>query len=72
MFDWNPYVPVAKRRKRAARAAALSKAAGKTLTPVTAGRGLIANTLRAVSALEISAAEREQILAGNAKALLKL
>jgi len=44
MFDWNPYVPVAKRRKRAARAAALSKAAGKTLTPVTAGRGLIAKT----------------------------
>jgi uncharacterized protein len=36
------------------------------------GRGLIANTLRAVQALEISAAESEQILAGNARALLKL
>ena len=36
------------------------------------GRGLIANSLRAVEALEISATEREQILAGNAKALLKL
>jgi uncharacterized Zn finger protein len=44
MFDWKPYIPVAKRRKRAARAAALSKAAGRTLTPVTAGRGLIAKT----------------------------
>jgi uncharacterized Zn finger protein len=45
MFDWKPYVPVAKRRQRAARAAALSKAAGKTLTPVTAARrGLIAKT----------------------------
>jgi aminocarboxymuconate-semialdehyde decarboxylase len=36
------------------------------------GRGLIANSLRAVNALDICAAEREQILAGNAKALLKL
>jgi aminocarboxymuconate-semialdehyde decarboxylase len=36
------------------------------------GRGLIANSLRAVNALEISAAEREQILVGNAKSLLKL
>src|SRR5882757_7765084 len=36
------------------------------------GRGLIANSLRAVEALEISPTEREQILAGNAKALLKL
>ena len=44
MFDWKPYVPAAKRRQRAARAAALSKAAGKTLTPVTAGRGQIAKT----------------------------
>jgi aminocarboxymuconate-semialdehyde decarboxylase len=36
------------------------------------GRGLIANTLRAVQALEISPPERERILYGNAKALLKL
>ena len=36
------------------------------------GRGLITNTLRAVQALEITAAEREQILVGNALALLKL
>src|SRR5262245_17151893 len=36
------------------------------------GRGLIANTLRAVQALEITAADRERILAGNALALLKL
>jgi aminocarboxymuconate-semialdehyde decarboxylase len=36
------------------------------------GRGLIANTLRAVEALEITAAERAQIFAGNARALLRL
>jgi uncharacterized protein len=36
------------------------------------GRGLIANSLRAVEALEIPAAERERILAGNARALLRL
>jgi uncharacterized protein len=36
------------------------------------GRGLIADTIRAVEALEISAAERAQIFAGNARALLKL
>jgi uncharacterized protein len=36
------------------------------------GRGLIANTLRAVEALDISAAERERIFSGNARALLKL
>jgi predicted TIM-barrel fold metal-dependent hydrolase len=36
------------------------------------GRGLIANSLRAVGALEIPSAERERILAGNAKALLRL
>jgi uncharacterized protein len=36
------------------------------------GRGLIANTLRAVEALDIPAAERERILAGNARALLRL
>jgi uncharacterized protein len=36
------------------------------------GRGLIAKTVAAVNALEISAAEREQIFSGNARALLKL
>lgn len=36
------------------------------------GRTLVANTIKAVEALPISAAEREQIFAGNARALLKL
>jgi predicted TIM-barrel fold metal-dependent hydrolase len=36
------------------------------------GRGLIANTLAAIEALPISPAERESILSGNARALLKL
>ena len=36
------------------------------------GRGLIAGTIAAVNALEISPAEREQIFSGNARALLKL
>ena len=36
------------------------------------GRGLIANAIRAVEAIEIPAAERERILAGNARALLRL
>lgn len=36
------------------------------------GRGLIANTLRAVDALEISRAEKEVIYEGNARKLLKL
>src|SRR5215475_10730334 len=36
------------------------------------GRGLIARTIAAVAALEITAAERAQILAGNARALLRL
>ena len=36
------------------------------------GYRLIANTLHAVEALDISAAERERIFAGNARALLKL
>lgn len=36
------------------------------------GRGLIANTLQAVAALEIPKAEREAILSGNATRLLKL
>ena len=36
------------------------------------GRGLIADTIRGVEALDIPAAERDQILFGNARALLKL
>ena len=36
------------------------------------GRGLIANSLRAVRALEISQAEKEQIFRGNAQTLLRL
>jgi uncharacterized protein len=36
------------------------------------GRGLLRNTIKAVEALEISAADRERIFAGNARALLKL
>jgi aminocarboxymuconate-semialdehyde decarboxylase len=37
-----------------------------------AGRGLIRSTIDAIEALEIPMAEREQIFAGNAQALLKL
>ena len=36
------------------------------------GRGLIGKTIAAVNALEISAAEREQIFSGNAKRLMRL
>jgi uncharacterized protein len=36
------------------------------------GRGLIANTIAAVNALEIPAAERELIFAGNARRLMRL
>ena len=36
------------------------------------GRGLIGKTIAAVNALEISAAEREQIFEGNARKLMKL
>jgi predicted TIM-barrel fold metal-dependent hydrolase len=36
------------------------------------GRGLIANTIAAVNALEISDGEREQIFSGNARKLMKL
>jgi aminocarboxymuconate-semialdehyde decarboxylase len=36
------------------------------------GRGLIAKTVRAVEALDISAEERERIFSGNARALLRL
>jgi aminocarboxymuconate-semialdehyde decarboxylase len=36
------------------------------------GRGLIAGTIAAVNALDISPAAREQIFSGNARALLKL
>ena len=43
-FRWKPYVPVAQRRRKAARAAAKLGKAGKALSPVTAGRGAIART----------------------------
>ena len=43
-FSWKPYVPVAKRRERAARLVAKLKLAGETLSPVTAARGAIAKT----------------------------
>jgi uncharacterized Zn finger protein len=43
-FSWKPYIPVAKRRERAARLVARMKLAGETLSPVTAARGSIAKT----------------------------
>ena len=43
-FDWKPYVPVAKRRERAARLAAILTREGESLSPVTAARGSIAKT----------------------------
>jgi uncharacterized Zn finger protein len=43
-FTWKPYVPVAKRRERAARLVAQLKLAGETLSPVSAARGSIAKT----------------------------
>ncbi len=43
-FQWKPYVPVAQRRAQAERTVARLKKAGKTLAPVTAGRGTIAKT----------------------------
>lgn len=45
MFDrWKPYVPVAKRRKQAERAAGRIRGQDKTLLPVAARRGAIAET----------------------------
>jgi uncharacterized Zn finger protein len=43
-FGWKPYVPVAKRRKQAARTVAKLAKAGGTLKPVTAGRGAMTRT----------------------------
>jgi uncharacterized Zn finger protein len=43
-FSWKPYVPVAKRRARAARVVALLKLAGKPVSPIAAARGPIAKT----------------------------
>jgi len=43
-FRWKPYVPVAQRRQKAARAVAKLKRSGTALSPVTAGRGAIART----------------------------
>jgi uncharacterized Zn finger protein len=43
-FSWKPYVPVAKRRERAARLVAKLALEGEILSPVTAARGSIAKT----------------------------
>lgn len=43
-FGWKPYVPVAKRREKAEKAAAKMKKAGKELSPIPAYRGAIAKT----------------------------
>jgi uncharacterized Zn finger protein len=43
-FSWKPYVPVAKRRERAARLVARLALEGEILSPVTAARGSIATT----------------------------
>jgi uncharacterized Zn finger protein len=43
-FGWSPYVPMAVRRQKAARAAAKLQKKGKALAPVTAGRGAIAKS----------------------------
>lgn len=43
-YRWKPYVPVARRRQKAARAVAKLGRSGTTLSPVTAGRGAIART----------------------------
>ena len=43
-FSWKPYVPVAKRRERAARLVARLALEGEVLSPVTAARGSIAKT----------------------------
>jgi uncharacterized Zn finger protein len=45
MYDrWPPYVPVAKRRRKAERTVAKLSKSGQALSPVTAGRGAIAKT----------------------------
>ena len=43
-FRWKPYVPVAERRRKAARSAARSLKKGMTLAPVAGRRGSIATT----------------------------
>lgn len=43
-FRWKPYVPAARRRQKAARAAGKLAKAGTALSPVAAGRGAIART----------------------------
>jgi len=43
-FDYKPYVPVAKRRKQAARKVATLAKGGATLEPVAAGRGAMTRT----------------------------
>ena len=43
-FDWKPYVPVAARRAKAAKAAAKLAKKGQALAPITASRGAIAKS----------------------------
>ena len=43
-FQWKPYVSAADRRKKAERKAASLSKKGRTLAPVTVGRGAIAKT----------------------------
>ena len=43
-FTWKPYVSAAERRRKAERAAARFRNAGRSLLPVAAGRGAIART----------------------------
>jgi uncharacterized Zn finger protein len=43
-FQWKPYVSAAARRKKASRKVAALSKKGRTLVPVTAGRGAIAKT----------------------------
>ena len=43
-FDWEPYVPMAKRRRRAANVTAILRQQGKTLSPVVSAGRQIAST----------------------------
>lgn len=43
-YGWKPYVPVAERQKKAAKAVAKAKKSGADLTPIAAYRGAIAKT----------------------------
>ena len=43
-WDWKPYVTVAERQKKAEKAVAKAKKAGKTMSPIAAYRGALAKT----------------------------